>query len=432
MSGAYLALVVCVSPAREENRDVEPNELIYDWEEHGPRHLPFPRKPVQLDDETLRDGLQCPSVVDPPLDKKIELVHLMDKLGINTADLGLPGAGKNACDHIMALAKEMQQLTITPNVACRTMVGDIEPVVEMVQKLGTPIEVCAFIGSSPIRAYAENWDLKQMEKIVADAVGFGTRSGLPVTFVTEDTIRSTPETLSRLFNVALENGATRLCLCDTVGSGTPAEVRNLVKWTRQFLVDHGAEHVGIDWHGHRDRGLGLINTLSAIAQGADRAHGCAMGIGERAGNTEMDLLLVNLKITGWIKRDLTSLGEYMRVASEAVGRPLRGEYPVFGADAFETGTGVHAAAVIKAYKKGDHWLADRVYSGVPAGDFGLEQRISVGPMSGKSNVIWKLERLGIAATEENVGAVLAAAKRSKRLLTDDEVKQAATAACSAK
>jgi isopropylmalate/homocitrate/citramalate synthase len=406
---------------------VEPNELIYNWEEHGPRHLPFPRKPVQLDDETLRDGLQCPSVTDPPLDKKIELVHLMDKLGINTADIGLPGAGPNAREHIMALAKEMLPLAITPNVACRTMVGDIEPVVDMVQKLGAPIEVCAFIGSSPIRAYAEDWDLKQMEKIVADAVGFGTRNGLPVTFVTEDTIRSTPDTLRHLFTVALEQGATRLCLCDTVGSGTPAEVRNLVKWTRQFLVDHGAEHVGIDWHGHRDRGLGLINTLSAIAQGADRAHGCAMGIGERAGNTEMDLLLVNLKITGWIKRDLTALGEYMRVASEAVGRPLRGEYPVFGDDAFETGTGVHAAAVIKAYRKGDNWLADRVYSGVPAGDFGLEQRISVGPMSGKSNVIWKLERLGIAPTEEAIGAVLAAAKGSKRLLTDDEVRQAATA-----
>jgi 2-isopropylmalate synthase len=405
---------------------VEPSELIYDWEEHGPRHLPFPRRPVQLDDETLRDGLQCPSVEDPPLGKKIELIHLMDKLGINTADIGLPGAGENAREQIFALAKEMQGLNITPNVACRTMVADIEPVVDMVQKLGTPIEVCAFIGSSPIRAYAENWDVEKIEKIVREAVGFGTRNSLPVTFVTEDTIRSTPETLARLFTVALEEGATRLCLCDTVGSATPAEVRNLVRWTRQFLVGHNAEDVGIDWHGHRDRGFGLINTLSAVAQGADRAHGCAMGIGERAGNTEMDLLLVNLKIAGWIKRDLTDLGEYMRVASEAVGRPLRGEYPVFGADAFETGTGVHAAAVVKAYKKGDHWLADRVYSGVPAGDFGLEQRISVGPMSGKSNVIWKLERLGVTPSEESIAAVLAAAKKSKRLLSDEEVLSAAT------
>jgi isopropylmalate/homocitrate/citramalate synthase len=407
---------------------VEKSELIYDWEGHGPRHLPRPRARVQLDDETLRDGLQCPSVKDPHLDKKIELIHLMDRLGIDTADIGLPGAGDQAREHILTLAREMTSLKITPNVACRTVVGDIEPVVDMVQQIGSPIEVCAFIGSSPIRAYAEGWDLDRMEKNVRDAIRFGNQNNLPVMFVTEDTVRSTPETLTRLFRAAMEEGAARFCLCDTVGSATPTEVRNLVKWTREFLSEHNAEHIGIDWHGHRDRGLGLINTLSALAEGASRVHACAMGIGERAGNTEMDLLLVNLKISGWIERDLTALGEYVRVAAEAVGRPLRGEYPVFGDDAFETGTGVHAAAVIKAFNKGDTWLADRVYSGVPAGEFGLEQRISVGPMSGKSNVIWKLQKLGIEVSDTRITAVLACAKESNKLLTDQEVCDAANSA----
>ena len=188
---------------------VERSELIYDWEAHGPNHLPSPKSKVMLDDETLRDGLQCPSVIDPPLDAKIELIHLMDQLGIDTADVGLPGAGANAREHILTLAREMQSLSITPNVACRTVVSDIEPVVDMVQQLGTPIEVCAFIGSSPIRAYAENWDLDRMEGHVRDAVGFASKNGLPVMFVTEDTVRSTPETLSRLFTAALEEGAQR-------------------------------------------------------------------------------------------------------------------------------------------------------------------------------------------------------------------------------
>ena len=407
---------------------VERSELIYDWEAHGPNHLPSPKSKVMLDDETLRDGLQCPSVVDPPLDAKIELIHLMDELGIDTADIGLPGAGANAREHILTLAREMQPLSITPNVACRTVVSDIEPVVEMVQQLGTPIEVCAFIGSSPIRAYAEDWNLDRMEKNVRDAVGFGARNGLPVMFVTEDTVRSTPETLTRLFTAALEEGAQRLCLCDTVGSATPAEVRNLVRWTREFLVSQDRADVGIDWHGHRDRGLGLINTLAAISGGATRAHGAAMGIGERAGNAEMDLLLVNLKIAGWIDRDLTKLGDYVRAAAKAVGRELRHEYPVFGDDAFETGTGVHAAAVIKALRKGDTWLADRVYSGVPAGEFGMEQAISVGPMSGRSNVIFKLEKLGIDPSDERVEAVLDRAKNSDRLLSDAEVTAAALSA----
>lgn len=405
----------------------EPRErdgLIYDWAEHGAAALARPAAPVQLDDETLRDGLQCPSVQDPPLERKIALVHLMDQLGIDTADVGLPGAGRNAREHILALAREMRGLRITPNVACRTVVGDVAPVVDMVQQLGRPIEVCTFIGSSPIRAYAEDWNLEQMVKNVREAVGFAKRHGLPVMFVTEDTVRTPPPILRTLMGAAIDEGADRVCMCDTVGAATPEAVRNLVAWVRGFVAEKGAR-VGLDWHGHRDRGLGLINTLAALSAGVERAHACALGIGERAGNTEMDLLLVNLKLLGWIDRDLRRLGEYVQVASAAVGRPLRGEYPVFGEDAFETGTGVHAAAVIKAFRKGDPWLANRVYSGVPADEFGLEQRISVGPMSGRSNVIWFLEKRGIEPTEARIAAVLDRAKNSNRLLHEDEVLAAA-------
>ncbi|MCH2111560.1 MAG: 2-isopropylmalate synthase [Planctomycetes bacterium] len=399
-------------------------DLIYDWAE-GVQESKAPSLPIQLDDETLRDGLQCPSVVDPPFEKKLELIHLMEKLGINTANIGLPGAGESARNHILELSREMIPLGITPNVACRTMVGDIEPVVDMVQALGAPIEVCAFIGSSPIRAYAEGWDLDLMVGHVRDSVRFAKQNDLPLMFVTEDTIRATPEILEALYGAALDEGADRFCMCDTVGSATPSGVRNLVTWMRDFVAGREA-NVGLDWHGHRDRGLGLANTLAALSAGVERAHACALGIGERAGNTEMDLLLVNLRLLRWIDRDLKDLGEYVRVASEAVGRPIRDEYSVFGKDAFETGTGVHAAAVIKAFRKGDSWLANRVYSGVPADDFGLEQRISVGPMSGKSNVIWFLDKHGVDITDERIEAVLACAKASDRLLTEAEVLEAAS------
>ncbi|MBC8369891.1 MAG: 2-isopropylmalate synthase [Planctomycetes bacterium] len=404
---------------------MDKNKLIFDWANNGPH--PADKKPssIALVDETLRDGLQCPSVSDPSLDDKIKLVHLMNDLGIDCADIGLPGAGEVAREHIMTLANEMLSLNISPNVACRTMVSDIEPVVNMSQQLGQPIEVCAFIGSSPIRAYAENWDLERMEKMVRDAVRFAKSNNLPVMFVTEDTVRSTPEILSRLNSAAIDEGADRLCICDTVGGVEPTAVRNIFSWLNTFLKEKGASHIGLDWHGHRDRGLGLINTLTAIASGATRAHACAQGIGERAGNTEMDLLLVNLKLLGWIDRDLRQLGDYVNFAANATGRPVRGEYPVFGKDAFETATGVHAAAVIKALKTGDKWLSDLVYSGVPASDFGLEQIISVGPMSGKSNVIWFLEQLGHEATDQRVSDVLECAKRSKSILTKEQILTAA-------
>lgn len=394
--------------------------LIHDWNVDPSRA----RARVQFDDETLRDGLQSPSARDPELEQKIRLVHLMDALGIDTADVGLPGAGARAREHILALCREMHALRIRPNVACRTLVGDIAPIVDIVQQTGMPVEVCAFIGSSPIRQYAENWELDTMLKLSREAIEFCTKHGLTSMFVTEDTTRANPETVRRLYTTAIEAGAKRICICDTCGHATPSGVKRLVGFVKG-LVDELKVDVGIDWHGHRDRGLGLVNTLAAIEAGATRVHGTALGVGERSGNAEMDLILVNLKLMGLIDNDLSKLGEYVRLASDSIGVPLPGNYPVFGKDAFETATGVHAAAVIKAFKKGDHWLANRVYSGVPADLFGLKQVIAVGPMSGKSNVTWFLEKRGITPTDERVQKVLDLAKQTPRILTEQEILAAA-------
>lgn len=397
------------------------SDLIFDWNDERPGQFTG----IQFDDETLRDGLQSPSAKDPSLDTKIRLVRLMNDLGIDTADVGLPGASAKAREHILALCREMQSLTITPNVACRTLVSDIAPAVEVAQAVGAPVEVCTFIGSSKIRAYSENWELDRMVQLSRDAVSFAVKEGLPCMFVTEDTTRAHPETIRALYTAAIDAGARRLCVCDTCGHATPSGTVKLVKFVRNLIAELGAHDVEVDWHGHRDRGLGLTNSIAAIQAGATRVHASALGVGERTGNTEMDLLLVNLKLTGWIENDLAKLGEYCRLASEAIGIPFPPNYPVFGEDAFETATGVHAAAVIKAYKKGDAWLADRVYSGVPAGLFGLQQKIAVGPMSGRSNVVWVLEQHGVAPTDEAVARVLEKAKTTPRNLTDDEVLAAA-------
>jgi 2-isopropylmalate synthase len=401
------------------------DDLIYDWnrsETESPNPGSTPR--IQFDDETLRDGLQSPSVKDPTLDQKVKLLHLMDALGIDTADVGLPGAGARAREHILTLVRETKGLSIGANVACRTLVSDIAPIVEVVQETGVPVEVCAFIGSSPIRQFAEDWDFDTMLRLSREAIEFCARENLPAMFVTEDTTRAKPEHVRALYTTAIEAGAKRICICDTCGHATPAGVRRVVSFVKGIVDSLGAD-VGIDWHGHRDRGLGLVNTLSAIDAGATRVHATALGVGERTGNTEMDLLLVNLKLSGMIENDLSKLGEYCRLASEAVGIPIPPNYPVFGKDAFETATGVHAAAVIKAFRKGDDWLANRVYSGVPADLFGLEQVIAVGPMSGRSNVTWFLEKRGITPSDDQVQRVLELAKKTPRLLTEDEILQAA-------
>lgn len=398
-------------------------DLIYDWN-RADTYAPKPDRPIQFDDETLRDGLQSPAVTNPPIEKKIELLHLMEELGLETADVGLPGAGPFHLRHIEELVGVIarERLRIRPNVACRTVKSDVEPVVELTQKAGIPIEVCAFIGSSRIRAYVEDWSLDRMLRATEETLRFCRDNDLPVMYVTEDTTRAHPETLEKLYGLALDLGAERLCFCDTVGHATPDGVRALIRWARRFVRRKAPDRaIGIDWHGHQDRGLGIANTIAAIEAGADRVHGTALGIGERAGNTPMDLILVNLRLMGWIDRDLSALKRYVETAAEAVGVEIPHNYPVFGRDAFETATGVHAAAVVKALRRGDLELADSVYSGVPARLFGLEQRIRLGPMSGRSNAAYWLESHGYEPTEELVALLLEHAKNSPRLLEDEEI-----------
>lgn len=396
-------------------------ELVYDWNLVEPTH-PAPGRKITFDDETLRDGLQSPSVCEPSVEKKIELLHLMDALGIDTADIGLPGAGGTHAAGVERLAREIveKKLRIRPNCAARTHAADIKPIAEISQRAGIAIEACTFIGSSPVRFYAEDWTLDKLLALTEEAVTFAVNEGLPVMYVTEDTTRADPKTIRALYTTAIRAGARAVCVCDTVGHSTPDGARSVVSFVKGIIKEQG-EKVRLDWHGHQDRGLGVINSIAAIEGGADQVHGSALGVGERVGNTPMDQLLVNLKLMEWIGNDLSRLGEYCSVAADACGWTIPYNYPVFGRDAFRTATGVHAAAVIKSYRKGDPGLADLVYSGVPAALFGLKQTIEIGPMSGKSNVIYWLETRGIEATEDRVARIYEHAKKSSSLLEEDEV-----------
>jgi isopropylmalate/homocitrate/citramalate synthase len=382
-----------------------------------------------LDDETLRDGLQSPSVRCPTIDEKLRILHLIDRLGIDTADIGLPGAGPHVVRDVERLAREIvdARLNVKANCAARTMIADIKPIVEIAQRTGLEIECCAFIGSSPLRQYAEGWTIDQLLKLSEDAIAFAVKEGLPVMYVTEDTTRADPDTLRRLYSAAIRAGANRVCIADTVGHATPAGSAAVVRFIAGVVEECGGG-VGIDWHGHRDRDFAVINSLAALDAGATRLHGAAIGIGERVGNTPMDTLLINLVLMGYIERDLSALVEYCGYVSEVTGVPIPPNYPVVGRDAFRTATGVHAAAVIKAFRKNDTALVDAVYSGVPASMIGREQEIEVGPMSGKSNVVFWLEKRGLPATDEVVDRVFAKAKGSTCVLTEAEIRAAVTEA----
>ncbi|NNN19058.1 MAG: 2-isopropylmalate synthase [Acidimicrobiaceae bacterium] len=400
------------------------SDLIFDWDQTDAPTCSFERPTkIMLDDETLRDGLQSPSCLQPTLAQKQDFLRLLPVLGIHSANIGYAGASKSVLEDVVKLAETIrsEHLSIEPNCAGRTHIADIDPIIEASQRSGLPIEATMFLGSSPIRQLVEGWDLKDMEATVTKAVGYAVSHGLAAMFVTEDTTRARPDDLSRLYRAAAEAGASRVCISDTVGYATPVGIQHLIRFIRKDLDDAGFPTIEIDFHGHRDRGLDLINNIAALSAGATRVHGCALGVGERVGNASMDTLVVNLVLKGWMEADLTVLPSYCRLASEMTGFPIVRNYPVVGEDAFATSTGVHAAAVAKAYEKGETWLADQIYSSVPAGLVGRKQTILVGPMSGKWNAIFWLRRNGYEESQGLVAAMLDVAKTSMHVLTDEEI-----------
>jgi isopropylmalate/homocitrate/citramalate synthase len=403
------------------------SELIYDWNRIHPASL-RPTGHVLLNDETLRDGLQSPSVRDPSIQEKLPILHLMEALGINSLDLGLPGAGPRAMEHTEALAREIVQnkMKIRANCAARTLQNDIRPIAEIVQRTGLKIEAATFLGSSPIRRYTEGWTDDFLLQTTETAVKYAVSLGLDVMYVTEDTTRCDPDMVRRLYTTAIGCGARAVVICDTAGHATPMGTFALMRFVVEEIIKPSGERIRVDWHGHCDRGLAIANSMAALVAGADCVHATALGIGERVGNTQMDQMLVNLRLMGippWADQDLTKLKDYCQAVSRATGVPIPINYPVVGEDAFRTATGVHASAVIKAYKKNDVELANTVYSGVPAHVFGLEQVIDIGPMSGKSNIHFWLERHGMPDSDDVVERIYRCAKASDHTLSEAEILQ---------
>ncbi|MBI1752030.1 MAG: 2-isopropylmalate synthase [Acidobacteria bacterium] len=394
------------------------DELINDW-----NGLPTEDDRIPLlNDETLRDGLQSPSVRDPDIAAKRDLTHRLARLGVDALDLGMPGAGPKALAAVRALMVEIRdhRLAISPNVAVRTVEADLAQVAEIQQRAGTPLEAGAFLGSSPIRMDVEGWDLAFLVNTARRAVAFCRRQEVPVMMVTEDSTRARPDVLKAIYSAALDEGAQSICLSDTCGHATPDGTRRLVRFIKEEVVKDRS--VRIDWHGHNDRGLGVANAIAAFEAGADRLHGTILGIGERCGNVAMDQLMINLHLMGFPKGDLSDLPALAERVAELCDVEIPANYPVLGRDAFRTGTGVHAAAIVKALHRGDVVVADAVYSGVPAALVGRRQEIEIGPLAGHSNVVYWLEMNGYDPSPDRVDRILNTAKNSARILSEAEIR----------
>ena len=311
---------------------MEEKDLIFDWNaidyeiKREPNDHPHE---LWFDDETLRDGLQSPSAINPTIEQKIELIDFMEKLGIQKVDLGLPGAGPQHVGHIDSMLSHIRDsgYSLRPGCAVRTLVSDIEPLVDLQSKHETQIQASAFLGTSPIRQYAEGWTMERIMSTAESAVTFAVGNDIPVMFVTEDTTRSNPEDIKKVYTRAMELGADRICVCDTCGHVTPNGVKKLLGFIQDEVIpDSGFKRrdIEVNWHGHQDRGLGVANNLAAYEAGADVIHGTALGVGERSGNAPIDQTLVNLSLMGVINNDLTSLSEYIKKVTEMEGWPFQG------------------------------------------------------------------------------------------------------------
>ncbi len=390
------------------------SSLIYDWNRANGAQ---PLGPVTLLDETLRDGLQSPSVQNPSLAEKLAGLELMNELGIEYVNVGLPSASPRALSEAIELCRAIsaRRYAIRPVCAGRTLVEDVQAIIEVSQRAGMPVEASLFVGSSPIRAVAEDWDLDFLLSRSKSAIDTARHADLPVTFVTEDSTRARPETLRALFSLAAERGASRICLCDTVGFATPEGVAAVTRFSREIV----GPRLGIDWHGHNDRGLAVANALSAARAGVDRLHATALGVGERVGNPAMELLLLNLALAN-APRALDRIAAYCQHFARVLGISVSDNQPLVGKNAFRTATGVHASAIAKAEAK-SQWLGDHVYSLLSATSVGQRNSICIGPMSGASNVHHWLMSHGISASEPLARAILERAKAADRVLTDEEL-----------
>lgn len=304
--------------------------------------------PVRLAflDETLRDGLQSPSAHHPTLDEKVALLHRMDAVGsIATANVGYPGAGARARNDAVALCREIAgaRLGLSAKCAGRTCAEDVAAVVDVSQSAGTTLEVGLFLGSSPIRRHAEGWSMEHLLRLTERWVSFARAHGLAVLFVTEDTTRARPGDLARLYRTAVCAGAARICLADTVGCATPGGAGALARFVRASLDEAGAAEVGLDWHGHNDRGLAVASALAAACAGVGRLHGTALGVGERVGNAAIEDLLVGAHALGLARPNLEALPEYLAAVANALRLPAsvrRSSAPIDGrpaADALRGG-----------------------------------------------------------------------------------------------
>ena len=392
-------------------------EILFTWNER-PRGI---RPQIEIEDDTLRDGLQASFIRKPTIDEKAELIRLSAGIGARHVVLAFPASSPAEfadSQRLLSVIKD-HDVPMTPWFLGRAVTEDMEPILRLRDSYGGNVGAAFFIGTSPIRRHVEKWDFGGILERIATTMDYLRRAGLPCSFSVEDASRTPPDEIEQMVELAVRYSAYSIAVCDTVGESTPHGVRLLIGFIKSIISKHSSD-LKILWHGHNDRGLALANSIAAIEAGADIIGGAFLGIGERTGNTALEQVIMYLHQTRTGTFDLKGLIPYARKLAAATEFQIPVNAPVVGPQAFATCTGTHAAAVLKAAELGTDF-EDYVFSSIPASELGAMQDIGVGPTSGMANARYVLERGNMPSSAELAAELLAYAKRQRRPLQQDDI-----------
>ncbi len=394
-------------------------DYIYDWNKMNGCKI---KRHVQLEDDTLRDGLQGAFLTKPSLEQRLRFIKLAIETGLQQAMLGFPAASDVEFSDARRILTYLDDLQLPLDVffLARAKKTDVNPIIQLHQ--ASRRDVCAdfFIGMSQLRCHVEQWDFSVKLRECADVADHLNEYNTPFSLSLEDVSRATPESIEQVVMLCLQKKARRITLCDTVGAMTPAGTTRLVEFVKTICDKNQEADVLLGWHGHNDNGLALANSISAIESGVDFISGAFMGIGERSGNVALEQVILYLSQHHQQHFCMQSMMRYCRQLSKVINYPIPDNAPIIGGQVFATATGTHASAIIKAAKLGVDF-EDLIFSSVPASAIGRKQNIYLNHNSGAANVGYVLDKLGIAKTPNNVQRVLQDAKSKTRFLTAEDI-----------
>ncbi|MFX1279673.1 MAG: LeuA family protein [Promethearchaeota archaeon] len=357
--------------SKEELRD-----LLIDYNEIALSNYDLP-KSIEIWDETLRDGEQSPTVY-LTLDEKIHLAKLMDEIGVKLIAVGFPAVSESE--------KKIVKTIVNENINNSTILGiarprkdDIDACIDADLK-----EIVIFMPISPIfRKTLKQSEEQQLDQINS-ALHYAKDNGFKINWVSEDGTRCDFNHLKDVFNAAIEAGAERIVLGDTVGVLTPISTSYLIQRINKEVISPLKKQIPIGIHTHNDFGLAVANTITGVIEGCQYPHTCINGYGERAGNAALEEVATILERLG-IKTgiDLTRLPELSEVCEKYFCKPLSQYKPIVGDYAFSHESGLHIAAILA------HPLT---YEPINPHMVGRRRKFYLGKFSGTKSVAYALQQ----------------------------------------